>query len=757
MRIRNFGGKLASMTDLPDDLVLADALEETQQESTIVELINQKRYEEALTLASKLYKTNQQEKTSFKASLCTYMAIANLFLKHNSNAEHFGQLTTNLAFSHSEIDLAYKAIAIVALAKAEKHGQYQAEVYLSKWLEKYKVQPALYAKLAYNLQETFSPLYDASKFASTLSIYCTELSAKYEPDPLKRLERKLYLATERRNFEEIQQLTRQILEIDSQNETAYRSLINIYIAGKKWAELKAVAENLLSKNPKDPSALWALCKVFVAEGKLAEAQKLGEELVKNPLTKLMTLEVLVEIAFAQYGPGPELFKAATELLNAVPNSFIAKEYLARFYICEKNWPKALETVQELFRRNPENQTNLFLMAFCHSGLGNDQQALHFAILCDKNPGGVPLDGIQQVAAIFYNAGKFDLSFQWAQKALSNDPDNLTALIIVSESAMEIGQTELALEYAQKLLTLDPDNECALWTVGNLLANSNRLEEAEQVALKAQSKFPTESYGQFLLSVIYLKQGQKELARKHLDQLKSLDSKDDYYSSMEAIFQDQFAEKSNPAETLQSSLQPANQQNSEPAQLTTTPPITHIIPVRRRKKNVNSPSPLAAAPASPRSISSETRARTVLATETHEQTQQAWENLVAPVSEKCFKVSGDKGFDFACMRKDQLLLAEIKSINTSRDNERAEMLLAMGQIDLYSRTYIKTLPERAGKILKKVIVLSHRPQFLDDAAGILLQAVQDAETEGAYFVLWFENGEVKGSEKALQAYEDYLTC
>ncbi len=316
--------------------------------------------------------------------------------------------------------------------------------------------------------------------------------------------------------------------------------------------------------------------------------------------------------------------------------------------------------------------------------------------------------------------KFFLDF-----AIAHEKNPRQALHFKMIKAVATNNLENSRAFAKGILLFEPDSLPARETI--LLADLGQdliSEESRDMALAVLAKKNDHAPAKFVMAKYFLKKGQFEEADRLMEELQ----RDGHYTEEIAkILADRLPKQQTPpAPVILPTL--TNGKNGDP-----------------RREKTKAADPL-------------TRAKTVLAVDTHEATLDKWKTLVESNSDKWFSVGrGKKGFDYACMRKDQLLLVEVKSINTSHCNERDEMVLAVGQLDLYARSYIKRMQESADKKIKRLILLSKRPHFLSRADSPLNLMVKDAEEEGAYYLLWFEDGELKGSPLAMAAYEDYLTC
>jgi hypothetical protein len=108
----------------------------------------------------------------------------------------------------------------------------------------------------------------------------------------------------------------------------------------------------------------------------------------------------------------------------------------------------------------------------------------------------------------------------------------------------------------------------------------------------------------------------------------------------------------------------------------------------------------------------------------------------------------KGYDLLTVRGDKAILWELKSINESGGNERGQLKSAIGQLGMYAADSIAGDPrhEHLYDGLTKVVLFQKKPVLRNG----LLATVERLEAKGVVYILWFEDGQMKGSEKALAA-------
>lgn len=108
-----------------------------------------------------------------------------------------------------------------------------------------------------------------------------------------------------------------------------------------------------------------------------------------------------------------------------------------------------------------------------------------------------------------------------QTVLQSDPKNITALNNLAVIYQE-GRNSQALDYAEKAYAQMPENAAILDTLGWILVEQGNVARGVPLLHKAASKAPAASEIRYHLALGLMKQGDKEKARKELEQLLGAD-------------------------------------------------------------------------------------------------------------------------------------------------------------------------------------------------------------------------------------------
>ena len=126
-------------------------------------------------------------------------------------------------------------------------------------------------------------------------------------------------------------------------------------------------------------------------------------------------------------------------------------------------------------------------------------------------------------------------------------------------------------------------------------------------------------------------------------------------------------------------------------------------------------------------------------------------LALPHSDYIFEK--DRDFDLLTVKGESALLWELKSINTTRENEREQIQNAIGKLTMYEASSIESdenFRPLVGNITK-VILFQCKPK-LPNGLQII---VKNLEAKNNVFFAWIKDGKLYGSEKALDKIRGFV--
>jgi predicted Zn-dependent protease len=686
---------------------------EMAQLESIAKLLRDGNAEEAAAMAAAEYDGARKSGNKILIfNTANLAATAYLVLKKAGTAKNYASIALHHAEDMLDPATIYTARCQLCYAILMKDGLAKASTELQKWLNHQNSADAAF-KLFQELTRNGAVAGEVGELAKLCGDYATE----HTRDSKQKLDLKIRMAVAVNDRGNSRKFSEEMLLLDPDNLPAREHLLSANLADKNYSEqTRDLALAILTKKPDSDMAKFALANFFWDQKQVEAASRLFEELYENGEYHEQAFKCLANLA-QQQGQTDRAVQLVEKELATEKNNLRALDLQVKILMMEEKWPEALPVIEKLTALLPGYAPSQAMLAIVQFKLGNYEKSLEAA----KKFHAAQYDDLyleRHVLCTFYSLEEYDLAREAAERILKRAPEDIAAL--------------QAMLFDHKVLEQMPDDPQSLEAIITLYCNNKMLDQAETLARHYLDLAPQDEQALNLLIQICCYQDKIEEAEILFQGLITQHPASDKIAALQEILQ---KKKSFPAD--ETSLQ------------------TISLPVRTKKRNGNgngNGKKTAAKPQDP-----ETRGKTILAADTHQTTLNKWKALINPNSDRCFEVHNQKGFDAASCRKNQILVAEIKSINTSAENERAEVLEAIAQTDAYTRAYIKPLPECAGKLIRRIIVLSHKPNFVDQKGSFLQVVFADAEAEGAYFLLWFEGDQICGSEPAMAVYEDYLTC
>lgn len=182
---------------------------------------------------------------------------------------------------------------------------------------------------------------------------------------------------------------------------------------------------------------------------------------------------------------------AFEAALALDASMAAAHYgLGQVAMSRRDYARAVERFSRVLTLVPDANRVHYALALAFRGLGEVEQAQ--AHLRRQGPVGVRvadplvdgLSGLVQGARLTvlrgrmaFESGRYAEAAEAFRRAVTAEPDNLSARVNLGSALGQIGEADGAIEQFNKALELDPDNRSALYNLGVLYASRNRHDEA----------------------------------------------------------------------------------------------------------------------------------------------------------------------------------------------------------------------------------------------------------------------------------------
>jgi len=273
------------------------------------------------------------------------------------------------------------------------------------------------------------------------------------PDNLDSLVGYAWTAVLQQRWVEALQRWRRVLEVYPGNLRARLGLGNALLELGDYDQAEAAFKNARSVAPDNMHMLIGFARVSMLQQHWAEAlerwQRVQELYPDNLRARIGMGNALLELG------DPDQAEAVFEAVRAIsPDDMYMLIGYARVAVLQRRWSEALERWQHVLEAYPDNLR-------ARIGMGN-------ALLGMRDPG--------RAEAVFE-----------AVRAVS--PDNIYMLIGSARAAMMLRRKPEALARWQQVREACPDNLHALMELANGLVELDELEQAEEICLSAQAKWP----------------------------------------------------------------------------------------------------------------------------------------------------------------------------------------------------------------------------------------------------------------------------
>ena len=329
----------------------------------------------------------------------------------------------------------------------------------------------------------------------------------------------------------------QIPDIDYVLAKAYEQ------AGKKNDALQEVSQLIMMNNVPVAMQIGA-ARIDLAEGKPHDAQTILDNLKNTPNLPLAYALNQARVALALNHPAN-----AVKVLNAALRQFPENPglllTLADSQSVQKQWARALQSVQKVLDKDPANNAAIFRKGILLGRLrGTRQEENYFRSQAETYPAIEPLylqslvadrqlpqalsesrhflaahpdsKPVQLFLAQLYNqTGHPQKSQAVYQKVLATDPNNLRSIVSLASLAMNNRRFPEAEAYFRRAIRLAPNNGSLYSGLGEALLGENQRDAATKTFEKALSLTPNDAIALLEVSKSEILRGQGQEALTHL--------------------------------------------------------------------------------------------------------------------------------------------------------------------------------------------------------------------------------------------------
>lgn len=253
------------------------------------------------------------------------------------------------------------------------------------------------------------------------------------------------------------------------------SRAGLLIDAARFADARKDVEELRRSSTKDPRGAYLKALLDERDGNTAGA--------RAALTDVTNLVDAVPIEFLRYRPqvlmlgglahyGLGQREKAKPYLEAVqrqqPTSPVSK-LLAQIHLADKNVDRAIESLDQYLRGQPNDSQALLLLASAHFGQGRHQRAaqlMNDALKTRESPEMRAMLGLALVGG-----GKFADAVKELETAFGKDPNQLQAGMALATIYLQSAQATKAVAIAQKMAKQQPNHAGAQNLLGSALAGN----------------------------------------------------------------------------------------------------------------------------------------------------------------------------------------------------------------------------------------------------------------------------------------------
>lgn len=154
------------------------------------------------------------------------------------------------------------------------------------------------------------------------------------------------------------------------------------------------------------------------------------------------------------------FDAAEELLSLYlfenPSCTLGCLAAAAVYLHNSQLQKAIEELNSVYKRQPNNTMALYALGHCHERLGKEAQAIEFYQDCLKFKNYLQLPA-QRLATIYFKNGQIEKAIQQYELLKNEYPDDITTLVTLGHLYIAAANYSEAIETFNKAILMHPDN------------------------------------------------------------------------------------------------------------------------------------------------------------------------------------------------------------------------------------------------------------------------------------------------------------
>ncbi len=252
-------------------------------------------------------------------------------------------------------------------------------------------------------------------------------------------------------------------------------------------ELQELIEEV-NRRPDQPRSLYLLAEAYLKLGQPEQAKKVVAQLDRASGADVRTA-VGVGVLVARYRMYAEAIQHFQAALAADPTMDGARYDLANTYFRIRDYPRALETLEQVSPQARNDDTVLDLLGDIYAHLGRTSEAIRiFREAITRNP-----DNDQyflSLALAQLRAGMPDAAVETLQLGLVRTPNSAKLLWGMGILRVFQGKNALAEEFLNKAVDLMPDWQTSLSTLGVFYYQTGQIAQARETFNRSMELNPT---------------------------------------------------------------------------------------------------------------------------------------------------------------------------------------------------------------------------------------------------------------------------
>ena len=226
---------------------------------------------------------------------------------------------------------------------------------------------------------------------------------------------------------------------------------------------------------------------FVNNGK----HQAAVTLFKNALEKdpnYIDARLQLGIAYLETGKYDKAESELEKALHQQPDSHPAILNLSKIYLGTNRPEKAIDQLEKLLESDPDNAEALFVLARCHvalTDLPTAERLFRESLLVRPNYAPAQLD----LARVLYMTARDDAADQLVDAVLTQNPKNTDAYYLLMRKALSERDRDGAINALKKIRSVKADDVFAAYMLSMLYLDDGQIDVARQIASELRTAHP----------------------------------------------------------------------------------------------------------------------------------------------------------------------------------------------------------------------------------------------------------------------------